>query len=272
MNDKSSTTNQWLRKATAQLESAGIATARLDCLVLLEDALGKDRSWILAHPGEHFDALTSERLNARLERRLKHEPLAYIRGKTEFYGREFTVSAHTLEPRPETEDMIDLLKEAWRPGLSIIDVGTGSGAIGITAALEVAAKHVELVDIDKPALKIARQNLAKYRLKLKCYYSDVLGACSDDYDVILANLPYVPDSHTINRAAMQEPRHAIFGGPDGLDLYRRLFAQVRERPGKPQFVLTECLPFQHETLASIAAEAGYRQKKVEGFVQLFEVF
>lgn len=271
MNDSSSTTNQWLRKATGRLNAAGISTARLDSLVLLEDALGKNRSWILAHADEHFDALIASRLNDQLERRLLHEPLAYIRGRTEFYGREFAVSAHTLEPRPETEDMVELLKTVWHPGFTIIDVGTGSGAIGITSALELGTDKVELVDIDKPALSIARQNLTKHKLELKCYYSDLLSDCTGEYDVVLANLPYVPDSHTINLAAMQEPKHAIFGGADGLDLYRRLFSQIGQLTSRPGFVLTEALPFQHKGLAAIAGSAGYRLIKTEGFVQLFEV-
>ncbi len=265
------TSGTFLAEGISKLDAAGIATPRLDCLVLLEDALGKDRSWILAHPEHHFDVLTAKRLNAQVERRLKHEPLAYIRGKTEFYGREFAVSAHTLEPRPETEDMIDLLKTIWRDGLTIIDVGTGSGAIGITAALELGTDKVELVDIDKPALTIARRNLAKHNLKLPGYYSDLLEGCTGEYDIVLANLPYVPDSHTINEAALQEPKHAIFGGADGLDLYRRLFSQVGALASLPKFVLTEALPFQHEALAAIASSVGYSQLKVDGFIQLFQV-
>lgn len=265
MNDISLNTNQWLHNSTARLEQAGIATARLDCLVLLEDALSGDRAWILAHQDQPLDVQTSRHLNAQVKRREKHEPLAYIRGKTEFYGREFAVNHHTLEPRPETEDMIDLLKEIAQPDNHIVDIGTGSGAIGITAALELHTDKVELTDIDQAALKIARQNLQKYGLSLVCKKADLLINNQTSYDIVLANLPYVPDSHTINEAAMQEPKHAIFGGVDGLELYRGLFQQV-----KSAYVLTESLPPQHKALAGIAQASGYQQIRNRGFIQVFE--
>lgn len=113
MNANSSPTkiNVWLEQATLDLTNSNITSARLDALVLLEDAAGRDRSWLLAHPEYKLDEKTLRTLNAQLERRCRHEPLAYIRGKSEFYGREFIVNAHTLEPRPETETMIDLLKK-----------------------------------------------------------------------------------------------------------------------------------------------------------------
>lgn len=272
-NDNSSTTNQWLRNATKQLKVASIATARLDALVLLEDASGKDRSWLLAHPD--FDLSTSmvAKLDRQIARRSQQEPLAYIRGKTEFYGREFKVNAHTLEPRPETEDMIDLLKAVWQPGFAekrIADVGTGSGAIGLTVMLELGANNMELIDIDRPAMTVARQNANKYGLKPKFTMGNLLANCQLPFDIILANLPYVPDSHTINQAAMQEPRHAIFGGEDGLDLYRELFHQISKRRHHPKFVFTESLPFQHDDLAKIADAADYKCINQEGFVQVFE--
>lgn len=264
--------SKWLTAAAKQLSDAGIATARLDCLVLLEDVTGKDRTHLLAHPEDVIAPEQLAVLNAHIARRAAHEPLAYIRGKTEFYGREFLVSAHTLEPRPETEDMVDCLKELkdkFPKDAAVADVGTGSGAIGITAALELGLTKVDLIDIDKEALKIARQNVRRHGLKLTCRYGDLLTDGPHTYEVILANLPYVPDSHTINAAAMQEPRHAIFGGPDGLDLYRRLFAELKNMP---TYILTEALPFQHRDVEEIAYLHGYVLKgQTRGFIQVFEI-
>lgn len=118
--------NTWLNQATQILTINDISSARLDALVLLEDATGRDRSWLLAHPEHELDEKTLRELNAQLERRCRHEPLAYIRGKSEFYGREFIVNTHTLEPRPETETMVDLLKKLADRGQPTEDSRKGS--------------------------------------------------------------------------------------------------------------------------------------------------
>jgi len=262
--------DDWLAEATTALDEAGIATARLDALVLLEDTVGKDRSHLLAHPEIELTEAQSKKLEARLKRRKAHEPLAYIKGKTEFYGRDFIVNKDVLEPRSETETMLDLFKALeLRDGARVVDVGTGSGAIGITAKLERPDCTVDLIDIDEKCLQVAGRNVFKYRADLKLLRLDLLTHAAGPYDVILANLPYVPDGHTINKAAMQEPRIAIFGGEDGLDLYRRLFAQLAEADWRPHHILTEALPFQHADLAAIAKKAGFKLRKSDDFIQLF---
>lgn len=254
---------EWLEAAVRLLGESGISTARLDCLVLLEDLTGKDRSWLLAHTEHELTTEQVEKLKNMLDERASHKPLAYIRGRTEFYGREFIISDAVLEPRPESEDMIDLLKEL-RPEGKIVDVGTGSGALGITAALEIPSSLVELLDIDESALDIARKNAAKYQLDIPIYKSDLLSKVKDA-GVLLANLPYVPDDHRLNDAAMNEPKVAIFGGSDGLDHYRKLFRQA----AGVRFILTESLPFQHEKLAEIAKAAGFSLKKTSDFIQQY---
>lgn len=262
----------WLAASTQHLKSAAVPTARLDCLVFLQDILEKDKSFIIAHPDFEIPPVELAVLDKQLKRRVKHEPLAYIRGKSEFYGREFEVNSHTLVPRPETEAMISLLTGLWQSEFddyNIADVGTGSGAIGITVALEHPKASVDLVDIDPGALAIAKKNSSNYELDLTCIKSDLLTNTSVNYDIILANLPYVPDDHIINSAAIHEPKHAIFGGYDGLELYRKLFAQVSARKTKPVFVLTESLPFQHKQLAQIAKSAGCKMKTSEDFIQVF---
>src|SRR5579885_1241682 len=105
--------SKWLANATKKLKTAGIGTARLDCLVLLADSLNKDKAFVLAHPDMVLSAAQLRKLNKQLAERQKHYPLAYIRGKTEFYGREFIMNHHVLEPRPESETMIDLLKDIF---------------------------------------------------------------------------------------------------------------------------------------------------------------
>lgn len=270
MSDSSSTTSQWLTRATKKLETAGIGTARLDCLVLLEDIVGKDRAYLLAHPETELSAAQAQKLNTLLTRRACHEPLAYIREKTEFYGREFFINHSVLEPRPETETMIELLKKLLLPqGAVLVDIGTGSGAIAITAALELSNVSVMAVDIDPHCLEVARSNAERLNAHVAFQESNLLASLTSSSDVILANLPYVPDTYHINEAAMEEPRIAIFGGPDGLDLYRKMFDQIDALQKKPQYILTESIPFQHHGLATIARKHGYIQDQKDDFIQVF---
>ena len=281
----------WLEQAQATLHTALVTTSRLDCLVLLADDLGKDKSWVLAHPEHELQIEQIEKLNTKIVQRAQHTPLAYIRGKTEFYGREFTVNEHVLVPRPESETMIDILKKLaaksttigqdWlrlpldddpddtnHIGTSIADVGSGSGCLGITAALELGLKRVEFYDIDPTTFTIAKANARQHKIHGQYYQSDLLEHV-EPHDIILANLPYVPDKYTINQAAGHEPRLALFGGADGLDLYRKMFAQLAGKPWRPWYILTEALPEQHSGLATIAKAAGYSLETTDDFIQVF---
>ncbi|MBA3758502.1 peptide chain release factor N(5)-glutamine methyltransferase [Candidatus Saccharibacteria bacterium] len=267
-----STTNHWLIKSTRFLKESGIPTARLDCLVLLEYATKKDRSFLLAHPETVLQGPTLQRLDGWAERRAGHEPLSYIRGKSEFYGREFLVNENTLEPRPETEAMIDFVKSIVksRENLVVADIGTGSGCIAISVKLEFPDIRIYATDIDVKCLEIARENSTRLNANVDFYEGNLLEpVVNKQIDMLLCNLPYVPNNHSLNKAAKFEPRHAIFGGVDGLDFYRQLFEQINGLTSKPTFVLTESLPLQHEELAKIATSNGYRLEKSEDFIQVF---
>lgn len=260
----------WLSKAVQELQAVGIGSARLDCLILLEDLLQKDRTYLLAHPEIELGREQLNKLNRQLRQRSGHTPLAYIRGFTDFYGRRFLINKNVLEPRIESEVMIELLKILKLPAKpKIADIGTGSGAIGITAKLEIPAAQVDLYDIDSNCLAVAKHNAHLHELHLHAYKRDLLSRPAGSYDVILANLPYVPDAWQINEAAAMEPRIAIFGGADGLDHYRRLFAQLAKQTSPAQFVLSECLPPQHEALAKIAGTHGYKLQASQDFIQVF---
>lgn len=286
------TIEKWLKHATRKLEAANITTARLDALILLEDVTQKDRALLLANGDEVLSVESLSRLQKQLVRRANHEPLAYIRGKAEFFGREFKVTPATLQPRPETETMIELLKNIpdynppnmkARPSyleqnVVVVDVGTGSGCLAITAQLEWPGPKVYATEINKDALVVAKQNAKKLGADVTFYQGNLLQPLLNlrsafrAPSIVMANLPYVPDSHTINKAAMQEPPVAIFGGPDGLDLYRELFAQLaitEDRGLIAEYALTESLPFQHDKLAQIALAAGYNLIQTEGFIQIF---
>jgi release factor glutamine methyltransferase len=265
--------SEWLARATKTLRGHHISSAHLDALILLEDCLGKDRSFLLAHPELELSPSQLRALNKQLIARQRHTPLAYIRKRTEFYGRDFYIDERVLEPRPETETMITLYAELGLPKKSVVaDVGSGSGCIGITLALEFPELTVDMYEIELPAIEVSKKNAELYKVDVHHYQSDLLSAWQQKYDVILANLPYVPDHFTLNSAAEAEPRIAIFGGHDGLDIYRQLFTQIQSFDWRPQFMLTESLPPQHDTLTKIAASAKYQLIKTDYFIQCFSRF
>ncbi|MBI5906921.1 peptide chain release factor N(5)-glutamine methyltransferase [Candidatus Saccharibacteria bacterium] len=266
--------DEWLKRATKTLKNNGIGTARLDALVLLEDTMRHDRGWLLAHPEFELNSSQLKKLDHQIKSRAKHEPLAYIRGKTEFYGREFKVNKDVLEPRPESETMIELLKKLPLPKkLLIADIGTGSGALAIMAKLEMPDSGVLATDIDLKCLAIAKHNAQKLGADVKFFKGNLLepvySLLATPY-VLLCNLPYVPDNYQLNSAAMNEPKIAIFGGPDGLDLYRRLFEQIDSMPAKPKYILTESLPPQHKKLAKVAKKHDYKLAQTTDFIQVFK--
>ena len=272
----------------SSLAKAGVETARLDALLLLSDVTGKNKPHLLAHPELELMPQQQSDLEKLVARRVRHEPLAYIRGKSEFYGREFLVNQHVLVPRPDSETIIYLLKSSVtqpargqassRSGvfgqeMQIIDVGTGSGALAITARLELPDAEVYGLDVDPACLEVAKKNAQKHSSDVTFLQSDLLGNLPiTNYQLpitILANLPYVPDDYEINQAATHEPKIALFGGPDGLDLYRTLFAHLAGLSNKAITVFTESLGFQHKALTEIAEKNGFTLKIHKDLVQVF---
>lgn len=261
------TTQEWLLHANALL--SGSETPSIDTAVLLCDELDKNKAWVFAHFEDELSDYSVRKLNAQVKRRSLGEPLAYIRGKVEFYGREFYVDKYVLTPRPESEAIIDLAKKLMtkkRP--NVADIGSGSGALGICVALEIKESRLTCIDIDEDTLKVAKRNAEKHDVKAKFCVSDLLNN-SGIYDLLLCNLPYVPNNYEINLSASHEPAHALFGGEDGLDLYRKLFKQLAGDSRSTPLVLTESLPFQHESLADVAKECGYEQIGEQDLVQAF---
>lgn len=264
------TVGDYLQSATARLHEAGIETARLDCLVLMEDTLRTNRASLLAHSDMVLSAEQRTSLDKLVARRERHTPLAYIRGKAEFYGRTFTVSPAVLVPRPETEAIIALLTglPLQHPPV-VADIGTGSGCLAITSALERAASSVYAYDVSEAALAVARQNATALHASVTCIQSDLLQHYASPAEVIITNLPYVPQAHAINKAATFEPKLALFAGDNGLDLYRKLWQQIGVLHQQPVYVICESFPDQHADMATLAHNAGYLLAQTEGFAQQF---
>lgn len=256
-----------------KLKDAGVDSPRRDCMVLIEDLLTKDRSWVNAHADFELSAEQIKVLDAQISRRIKREPLAYIRGKAWFYGRFFQVDPNVMVPRPESEAFIELLKTI-KPK-TIIDIGTGSGCLAITAKLELPKSQVIASDIDDKALKIAQRNAKKYNADIKFIQGSLLEPIKglDFYSAtIITNLPYVPDGLVTSGEIKYEPKNALFSGKDGLDHYRNFWEQIMELSSKPRYVLAESLEDQHQKLNKMAESSDYKLTKKDILVQQFELF
>ena len=268
------TVSDWLKHSAHTLSKAEIDSARLDTLVLLSDELGKDKSWILAHPEHVLQIEQLEKLNTKITQRTQHTPLAYIRGHAEFYGRDYVVDSHVLVPRPETEGVVDaaIKNITCADSPLIVDVGTGSGCIAVTLALSITSSKVIGIDSSDDALAVAQRNAERLNANVTFEKGDLLSplkAYSKSPLSIVANLPYVPLHFPINQAAKHEPEIALFSGEDGLDHYRRLFLQIDDMSLEPNIIITESLVSQHALLTSIANNHGYTLTETTGLVQTF---
>lgn len=232
------TVGEVVRVAQRRFEAAGVETAGLDAQVLLSHVLGVGRAWLIAHPESVLTPDQTIAFERLVQGRASRRPVAYLIGRREFYGLDFAVDERVLVPRPETELLVEravALVEEWRASHGqwprVVDVGTGSGAIGVSLAVAAPAlPQVDLVDTSPDALEVARANAERHGVadRLCFWRGDLLAPLPAPVDLVLANLPYIEAEviPTLAPEVQREPRLALDGGPDGLDPFRRLFAQV----------------------------------------------
>lgn len=268
--NSSKTVNDWLSQATKKLHGLGIESAQLDALILLEDELGTNRAHLLTHPEIELTHHQEAQLERKLELRANREPLAYIRGHVEFYGRDFMVNKHVLVPRPESESFISLLLEKHKGIKTLLDVGTGSGILGITAKMELPQLQVTLSDNNKSALNVAAKNAQLLGVKVSLKQQNLIGKVNN-YNAVFANLPYVPTGMVVEKELLYEPSAALYSGTDGMGHYRQLWQQINDLAKKPQFVFTEGLASQHSVMNALAEHTNYTHAQTDGLVQLFSL-
>lgn len=265
-----------LTGGTAYLESRGVEGARHSMQSLLVHVLGKNKTWLYLH---YDDPLSEEQLaplRELLRERGKGVPLQHLLGSTEFYRREFRTDARALIPRPETEELVEMALSMARrkEGMRVLDMGCGSGIIGITLALELTKYHpdVVMVDISEAALSLTLENATALSARVKTYRSDLFAAwkpAEDNavvpptgFNLVLANLPYVPDGEEVATEVTHDPATALYGGPDGLDVVRRFLADARPHLAEGCLVMLEVGHDQGHATAALMADLGYTDTRV----------
>jgi len=226
-----------LEAGSHRLTEAGATSPRKNAESLLMYSLGRDRAYLYAHPERTLTGDEEFRFEAAVTRRERGEPLQYVTGHQEFWGLDLLVSPAVLIPRPETEHVVEAVLERARsiPSPRIVDVGTGSGCIALALAQELPHAEIHGVDISSAALEVARANAQRlgFAERVRFQSSDLLGAFSKDtvgFDFVVSNPPYVSEA---DRESLQpevrdfEPHAALFAGPMGLDVVRRLIPQAQ---------------------------------------------
>jgi|688.fasta_scaffold558065_2 release factor glutamine methyltransferase len=224
-----------LRGTERYLADRGVENPRLNAEHLLAHALGLKRMELYLQFDRPLGEAERAPLREMVKRRGAREPLQHVLGTAEFHGRTFACDKRGLVPRPETEQLVEIALEITKAKTSpkILDTGTGSGVIAITLALETPSAEVHAVDISPDALALAAENAARHELaaRISFHQADLLPPGDTKFDLIAANLPYIPAGEiaALSAEVRQDPALALDGGADGLDLIRRL---VADAPGR----------------------------------------
>jgi release factor glutamine methyltransferase len=230
---------------------------RRDAQVLLLRVLGRDGAWLLAHPEAMLSDEQPQQYDEWITRRAHNEPVQYILGEQEFYGLMLRVTPDVLIPRPETEHLVEavlerVLKDA---AVRICDVGTGSGAIAVALADQLPQAQVTAVDLSEAALAVARENGATHGVsgRITFLQSDWLAAVRGErFDVVVSNPPYVANGEILEaQVRLYEPRDALFAGPTGLEVYRKLIPQAGNVLGAGGWLLMEIGHGQQDAMAGL---------------------
>jgi release factor glutamine methyltransferase len=254
-----------LAAARLRLEAAGTATPALDARLLFQAAAGIDHAALAGNPDLAVAGEAASRFDSFVGRRCTGEPVSRILGRREFYGREFAVAPPVLDPRPDTETVIDACLEllAGMAAPALLDLGTGSGAIAVTLLCEIPGARATGADISAAALDVAWLNANRLGAaeRFAIHHGNWFDGIDGTFDLIVSNPPYIPSATIASLAAEvreHDPRISLDGGPDGLEAYRRIarHAEGHLRPGG--IVVVEIGAGQVEDVTAIFAASGFR--------------
>jgi release factor glutamine methyltransferase len=242
-----------LSSATDALRAVGVEDPRLDAEVMLADATGLERAALVAGADVELAPPASRLFGEMVRRRLRREPVAYILGRRGFRNIELAVDRRVLIPRPETELLVEIALE--REPATVLDVGTGSGAIALALADELGECEITATEISGDALEAARANGRRLGLEQRVRFLSGTLPPEEDFELILANLPYIADSDWDSlqpEVAQWEPRQALTSGADGLDAIRALIPRVEVGA-----LALEVGKGQAEAVRGLLREAGF---------------
>ena len=244
------TLGEWIPAATEWLTQAGVTSSRLEAQLLAAHVLLVDRTYVLTHPEVELNELAAEGL---LQRRESQEPLAYILGHREFFGRRFRVTPSVLIPRQETELLIETALELMVPVKRVLDIGTGSGCIATTLKLERPDWDVWAVDISGAALQVARENAETLGAEITFRHSDLFsGLAGERFDLIVSNPPYIGVEEELPVEVRSfEPGTALFAENRGLRIYELISEVYREYLTPGGSIVLEIGQTQGEAVAGL---------------------
>lgn len=253
-----------------KLSQAGIESGNLDARLLVQTATGLDHAGLILQAERVLTEKEVNQINALLTRRLRREPVSRILGEREFYGRTFAINGDVLDPRPDTETLVDKVLEIVRsdksrPGhVNILDMGTGSGAIAVTLLAELPQARATATDISPKALAVARKNSVQLGVadRLRLVETSWCAGLSEKFDIVVSNPPYISSTEmALLDAGVSnfDPHLALEGGKDGLEAYRAIAAQAPDIMGKNAPLLLEIGFDQAEAVTGLFAQTGFVQ-------------